>query len=548
MAKILPSGWAALGVTGAARREIETLKLFDATLPDDYTVYHSLHWTLLEQGHGIHGEIDFVIVNRAGDLLLIEQHGGFLDEGPDGLVKRYGERKRNVASELTRNQHALERKLLLALGDERVMLEHLFYCPDYSVRNPHTAGLLPARIVDATRRDGLVQIIRQILPGGETREIARKVDRFLGDTLQLAADVSAHIGDARALVTRVSGGLAHWARCLRFEPFRLRVTGTAGSGKTQLALAELHDAAATGKRALYICFNRPLADHMNAIAPPDALCSSFHAFCDGLLQHVGMSTDFSQPGAFTRLVEQAAALPPAEPFFFDTIIIDEGQDFEPAWRAQILRHAKPTARLFWLEDPMQNLYARPPFNEAGWVQIEARRNYRNPRSIVRMLQALAPEAGAIEAASPFDDDALDFIVCDDAEGMRMGVKEAIRRCLASGFRKQDIVILSAHGQQHSQLHATEQLGPHRLRRFTGRYDMLGSPIYSEGELLLESVYRFKGQSAPAVVLAEIDFDTFDERETRKLFVGASRAMMKLVIVLGERSAALLAERIGPLDD
>jgi superfamily I DNA and RNA helicase len=72
--------------------------------------------------------------------------------------------------------------------------------------------------------------------------------------------------------------------------------------------------------------------------------------------------------------------------------------------------------------------------------------------------------------------------------------------------------------------------------------MLGGPIYSEGELLLESVYRFKGQSAPAVILAEVDFDALDERETRKLFVGASRAMMKLVIVLHEHTAALLTQQ------
>lgn len=546
MAKILPTGWAALEVTGAAQREIETLKLLDAALPDDYTVYHSLHWTLLEQGHGTHGEIDFVLVNRAGDLLLIEQHGGFLGEGPEGLVKRQGDRSRSVASTLARNLHALERKLLLALGGERVAIEQLFYCPDYSVRNPHTAGLLPACIVDATRRDGLVQIIRERLPPGETCERARKVHRFLSDTLQLAADVNARIGEARALVTRVAGGLAQWGRNLRFEPFRLRVTGTAGCGKTQLALAELQDAADAGKPALYLCFNRPLADHMSAIAPPEAFCSSFHAFCDRFLQHAGIETDFSEAGAFTRLIERAAALAPAAPFLYDTIIIDEGQDFEPAWRMQILRHARPGARILWLEDPMQNLYDRPPFDDPGWVQIVARSNYRNPRPIVRMLQALAPEAGTLEAASPFDDEAPDFIICHDADSMRAGVKEGIRRCLASGFRKQDIAILSGHGQQHSQLHATEQLGPHRLRRFTGRYDMLGSPIYSDGELLLESVYRFKGQSAPAVVLAEIDFEHLDERATRKLFVGASRAMMKLVIVLSARSAALLSERIGPL--
>lgn len=543
MAKALPGGWEALEVTGAAQREIETLRQLAAALPDDYTIYHSVHWTLLDHGSGVHGEIDFVVINRSGDVLLIEQKCGFLSEGPEGLVKRYGDRSKSVASQVSRTLHAMQKKLGLALGGEQVRIEHLFYCPDYTVRHPFTAGLQPERIVDARRRNELDQVIRRILPEGEPQDIARKVHRFFTDTLQLVTDVSTRVGEARKLVTRVAGGLAHWGRRLRFAPYRLRVTGTAGSGKTQLALAEFNAAVAAGQSALYLCFNRPLADHMRKIAPGSGLCCTFHAFCDLQLQATGIHTDFSQPEAFARLIEQAAALTPAPEFRFDLIIVDEGQDFEPAWREQILRHATPDARVIWLEDPMQNLYDRPPFDAPGWVQIEAATNYRCPRTVVRMLRGLLPDGQDIEAASPFDTEELDFITYTDGdnESMRHGVKEAIRTCLSEGFRKQDIVILSARGHQSSALTPFDQLGPHSLRCFTGRYDMLGGPIYSTGEILLESVYRFKGQSAPAVVLAEVDFEALDERERRKLFVGASRAMMKLVIVLSERSAALLAE-------
>ena len=72
--------------------------------------------------------------------------------------------------------------------------------------------------------------------------------------------------------------------------------------------------------------------------------------------------------------------------------------------------------------------------------------------------------------------------------------------------------------------------------------LLGVPVYRDGQLLAESVYRFKGQSAPAVILSEIDFEALDDRAVRKLFVGMTRARMKLVLVLSDRAAALLAER------
>jgi hypothetical protein len=88
-----------------------------------------------------------------------------------------------------------------------------------------------------------------------------------------------------------------------------------------------------------------------------------------------------------------------------------------------------------------------------------------------------------------------------------------------------------------------RLGPYALRTFTGSYDLLGSPVYTEGEVTLDSVYRLKGQSAPAVVFTEIDFETLDELTTRKLFVGATRASMKLICVISERAARVLLDRL-----
>jgi superfamily I DNA and RNA helicase len=62
-------------------------------------------------------------------------------------------------------------------------------------------------------------------------------------------------------------------------------------------------------------------------------------------------------------------------------------------------------------------------------------------------------------------------------------------------------------------------------------------------VLLESVYRFKGQAAPAVIFAEIDFEVLDDKAIHKLFVGATRSMMKLVLVMHEKAAAQLLAKM-----
>jgi hypothetical protein len=47
-----------------------------------------------------------------------------------------------------------------------------------------------------------------------------------------------------------------------------------------------------------------------------------------------------------------------------------------------------------------------------------------------------------------------------------------------------------------------------------------------------------------VIFTEVDFDTFDERIARKLFVGATRATMKLIVVASQRAARHLHLRDG----
>jgi hypothetical protein len=544
MARIIPDGWRELAVTGAAQREIETLAILADGLPDDYTVYHAVHWTGIDGRYAIYGEIDFAVVSLAGDLLLIEQKSGFLDETADGLVKQYPGKSKSVPVQISRMLSQLRGKLAVRGDIPSVHTDALLYCPDYTVRNPETAGLVPARIVDASRRAQLCQIIARLLPPGEKTLATAKVHAFLRNLIQLDTDVSALMGHARKVVTRVSGGLAHWARRLEFEPFRLRINGTAGSGKTQLALAEFRATLDAGKRPLYVCFNRPLADHFSTIAPAGGLACTYHQLCDQRLRDAGETPDFSIPNAFERLQTRAAELPVSAAFLFDTLIVDEGQDISEPWRDFIFRHARPEARMLWLEDPLQNLYGRPPTPLPGWVTLRAQSNYRSPRPIVELLRRLLPGGLEIEAASPIAADEIEFLDYADTQSMFARVKEAIRLCYSAGFRKHDVAIVSYHGREQSQLLTLDRLGQTSLRHFTGEYDLFGQPVYTPGDVLVESVYRFKGQAAPAVILTEIDFDVLDDKAARKLFVGATRSAMKLVLILHQKSAARLLERLG----
>ncbi len=541
-----------MAVTGAAQREIETLALLATALPDAYTIFHGVHWTHVERGFSAYGEIDFIVVAPDGRLLLIEQKSGFLAETDEGLAKRYvgQEKPKLVKNQILRTITALRQRYGqdAAAVNGGLNIDYLLYCPDYQVRRIDAAGIDPQRIVDASRRDQLPTIIRQVLPiqeGDEVSSQRERVLRFLNNVLQLVPDPSAMIGQANAIVTRLSGGLATWARQLDFSPFRLHVSGTAGSGKTQLALAEFHAALSAGKQPLYVCFNRPLADHIRKLLPDGGRICSFHQLCDVFARESGISPDYRDATVWQQLERTLANanLPPN--WQFDVLIVDEGQDFSAGWRDALLRLLKPEGRMIWLEDPMQNLYGREPVPLPGWVTLHADTNYRSPRQVVDLLMSLAPASATITAASPFAGADIDVLTWpeDDASQMLAQTRNAIKKCLGAGFTRNDMAIVSFRGREHSSLLHLDALGQHTLKSFDGSYDLFGNPVFRDGELLAESVYRFKGQSAPAVIFTEIDFDTLDDKSFRKLFVGMTRARLKLVLVISERAARFLLDKL-----
>ncbi|WP_207002115.1 ATP-binding domain-containing protein [Trinickia mobilis] len=543
MAQIFPSGWTHTAVTGAAQREIETLEMLRENLPDAYCVYHGVHWTRLRSGFSIFGEADFVVVSPAGRVMVIEQKSGFLEETADGLVKAYSNKRKAVGAQIQRTVSSLYGRLSAVFGADGFRIEELLYCPDYTIRNPSIAGVNPARIVDASRRASLAAVIERALPADEPPlPCAGKLHAFFSNELSLTPDVGAMVGESAKLTTRISEGLATWARNIEFQPFRLRVIGTAGSGKTQLAIRVMQDAVAAGRHTLYVCFNRPLADHLRAIAPEGAAVMSYHQLCATSLKALGTDVDFSEPGAFSRLEAAFATCEVPAHLKYDVLIVDEGQDFQQEWVIALERLLAPDARWWWLEDPMQNLYLRAPVTLPGWVEVRASANYRTPRDILKVIELLAGGTLNAEAASPFADSGVEgFSYAADTAEHATG--EAISAALAAGFRPADIAVLTLQGRERSALAALERIGEYRLRSFTGRYDNEGLPVYRVGDLLFDSVYRFKGQCAPCVVLTEIDFETMDDGILRRLFVGATRATMKLMLVMSERAAREVTARL-----
>jgi hypothetical protein len=81
-----------------------------------------------------------------------------------------------------------------------------------------------------------------------------------------------------------------------------------------------------------VCFNQPLASRVRSIAPAGGTASTFHDLCRRILESAGQVRDYASADSqfWPRVVDDAARLSVPEDLRCDTLIVDEGQDMEPA--------------------------------------------------------------------------------------------------------------------------------------------------------------------------------------------------------------------------
>jgi superfamily I DNA and RNA helicase len=121
-------------------------------------------------------------------------------------------------------------------------------------------------------------------------------------------------------------------------------------------------------------------------------------------------------------------------------------------------------------------------------------------------------------------------------------EKALNKCLLNlwtqGVEPSQVVVVTYRGLKNSKVMELAQAGGKKTKRPVQVED--GNWAWTEGDLIIETVGRFKGQSAPVVVFCEIDFEELSQTNARKLFVGMTRGQMKVELVISERAAAFLS--------
>ena len=547
MAKIYPSDLPGLDTSEIKSAELDTLKKLQAELPADHSVFHSVHWSQAYEKNTVYGEIDFIIMNNTGKVLVIEQKNGMLEETPDGLVKSYGLTKKVVGDQIQRNIGNIRNKFSKQHpGGEKLYIDYLIYCPDYKVININAAGIDRERVVDGNSKASLSDYIKRLLDakGDASPESVRELHEFFLSSLRIVPDVASYKSSQQRVYRQLLSGLSDVIDNLEFEPFRLRVTGTAGSGKTQVTLAFCDRMLTQGKKPLLLCFNRPLADSLREIADSGVTVNTYYGFCREMAEMAGVPVDFSNintDGFWPDVQERLVAADLTDTPKYSCLIVDEGQDFLAEWHEIIQLFLTEDAVQLWLEDPLQNLRGTDAVPLPGFVTYNETSNFRTPTSIAGFIkQSLGQEFRQRNMLPGLGVQMFEYSRKNQLEGK---LAHRINELVKAGFKLGDIAIISCRGMDSTVLRETDRLGQHYVRRFTGKYDEHDNQIYTEGELLFDTIFRYKGQQAPVIILTDLDESLeVSERARKILYCAMTRATVLLELIVEETCPWLEAFR------
>jgi hypothetical protein len=531
------------------QREWAVVESLIQGLPESWRVFHGIPWIAPFHQRMQPGEWDVVVLSPSGHVLILEVKSGAVSVGAKELSKRYGSKTKSVTHQLNLQRHALLNKLrragLPVLVDQALVLTDAYLASE-------TANVVPARVVDASRLPYLVEEVESWLKAApEHPELVEQVTALLLDELHLLPDPRVMADRLREATIALQSGLAQTFAQVRLPAGGvLAIDAAAGSGKTLLASHWLRQSKARGERWAYLCFNRPLADAMQA-AHPEAMVMNLHDLAFRLWRKLNptQSVDFTNPQSYEQILS-ALAEDSSWGQRLDGVILDEAMDWKLEWYAAFTQGLGAHTRQVILLDEDQAAHPHMLNEQSAWwrqlpqaITLSVQENFRTPRAIVKVINQLGLTSRTLIPRSLFEGHVPAFVTYPDGDQAAMleGCAAQVKHWLEEGVPPQDMAVLTFSSLKSSALLKEENLAGLTLRRPDG-YEQ-GRPKRTDGVLLADTVLRFKGQSVPCVLITEVDWETLDAASLRKLYIALSRAEWQAAVVLSERASRDLTSRL-----
>jgi hypothetical protein len=548
-------------------------------LPHDWVVLANVAWARFEQPKDFHshgflreGQADFVVLVPGQGLLVVEIKGSIgyrvaeggswfrLQRCGSGRATREELMQEAPPEQATRNMFSLVEHTTRQRGWHTFpgLFGWVVWFPQCEVAKGTEHLNDAATILSAKDNSSLTKRFRSTLAtrGHSTRgelfdsarmsEVAQTLlsEGFRLEKADTAVDIAGDLGKVQALTTNQFSALQGI-----FWNERVAVTGPAGSGKTLLGVWRARAAKGEGRRVLITCFNKKLAEYLR-VQYPDLKNEIVHV--DKLFRtHIEARVAFPHPpsDANSARIFWREQVPdmlldyiPSSVEQYDTIIVDEGQDFSHEQQLALQEFlSQKGGQYLFLWDSGQDLYGQKltlPLGTTAFFVLE--HNCRNTRTICDAATLVGERRVSSMPGMP-DGVVPTIELVPTSQGVA-------NRCWAivNDWRKSidgRIAVLSPYTLPKSSMAEVRQAFGLHLVEEPSRWD-------ESGAILFSTIKSFKGIEADGVVVIDVE-DPSDSvaMKTEDLYVACTRPVARLVLITKDKrlavSVAALLERIAP---
>ena len=550
-------------------------------LPSDYYVFHSVVVNGVVNNDLIEREIDFMIVNRNYGILCLEAKNGksiYFDidrtwKYSSGIPMSHGGPYKQASGA----KHAF--KTLLKVHENSEVRNIYYNCKmfhavwffgmekeKFKIQNkkglPEDAvmelTLFSEDIIDPT--PAIERIFRLNIPIDDDKNV---VTKFTDESFQLLLDsVLCPMFHLMPSPSEKSVLIEDNLNQLLYEQYRLLdylddqdsavINGAAGTGKTMLALEKARRNSINEEKVLFLCYNRLLCNHLNKSRKKNASKSTAKQFANVdfmtisklAKEKTGNFKDFD--GLVNWLME---CCDDPEQFGYKHVIVDEGQDFGLVdasvsaseaemncsildWLQEAAKEAGGTFYLFY--DKYQMIqgggkveYKIPECITNSDCRLSLHYNCRNTKEIAQTSvtplkdsknRAIKPKA----ACSWYEPVRPQMHIIGSKKKAVKVINEILDKYYEN--KVENVIILTPGKEEYCCL--ADYLEP-------GSGDNDGYMIYQHNgiEYKVTTCIKFKGLEADAVLMIDLNKDSFKDHEGLEFYVGTSRAKQYLDYVV-----------------
>lgn len=523
MAKMIPHTAYETGSEGEDR----IFESLQTQLPNSYTVFHSVRWIGSDRRRS-QGEADFIVFHPQKGVLIIEVKAGLIAVDSN---RTWYQTNRNTGIEKEifdpeKQADESKFKFISLLGNINCLVCHAVWFPSVSFpKNNLPPNYHPDMILDGEAILNPEKTIENVFNYwskqlNRTTQLNQSeediVIQKIAPTLNLLPSLKLDYDNREERFVKLTNEQIRILDFLKLQQ-KAAISGSAGTGKTFIALEKARQLHQEGAKVVFLCFNRLLADFLkDNFSHYGFYISTFDSLAR---KYVGEQRDFklTQAKFLDYLIDKE------NDFEYTDVIIDEGQDFENDWLEYLDYRVSSENCFYVFYDQQQCLYSDELSN---WLKNAPCRltltiNCRNTEAIAKTAYGSLgksqnqPNLSGIEGEQP------EIISILEPKELAKWLDKTINKYLIE--TKTDpcnvaVITMTTYGNS-----VLEQTGLHSKLNYV--------ESKTKGKICRTTARKFKGLEADLVVITDLDWNALEDVTYRKLFyTSCSRAKHNLYII------------------